>query len=132
MSRVWVDAEALRQVLNAIGGPAHHIRELVATMSLTKDNPINLLRNSLGGQSSGLAWLETPVWECVLDVDGEEQMVRVFGADIEAGITNAREVALHVYIEERPSMKDHPVPIRCLSIAHDGTVWRFDNVPVAS
>lgn len=43
---VSVDAAALRTVLQALTGPAHHIRELQATRSiaaLTGDDPIGVL-----------------------------------------------------------------------------------------
>ena len=47
--KVSVDAEALRQVLQALNGPGHHILELQATRSLDdmlpieQRNPINVL-----------------------------------------------------------------------------------------
>jgi len=44
MENITVSAEALRQVLQALIGPPHHIRELQATMSLPGDaNPIKTL-----------------------------------------------------------------------------------------
>lgn len=44
--RVEVDGEALRQVLQALNGPGHHIRELQATRDkppLFTGNPIDTL-----------------------------------------------------------------------------------------
>jgi len=38
-----VDAEALRQVLNALNGPGYYIRELQVTRSPLIDNPIDKL-----------------------------------------------------------------------------------------
>lgn len=46
METVTVDAKALRQVLQALIGPSHHIAEMQATRglhALTGDNPIELL-----------------------------------------------------------------------------------------
>jgi hypothetical protein len=46
MKTITVDADALRQVLQALIGPSHHIRELQATRSLHKlghPNPIDIL-----------------------------------------------------------------------------------------
>jgi len=40
-----VDAEALYQVLQALSGPGHYIRELQATRSPLIDNPIDKLCN---------------------------------------------------------------------------------------
>lgn len=42
--KVLVDAEALRQVLDALNGPGHYIRELQVTRNLPgNNNPINTL-----------------------------------------------------------------------------------------
>ena len=42
--KIPVDADALRQVLNALNGPGHYIRELQATRNLPgSTNPINTL-----------------------------------------------------------------------------------------
>lgn len=45
MEKVTVSATALRQVLNALNGPAHYIRELQVTRGplIGDDNPINIL-----------------------------------------------------------------------------------------
>lgn len=45
MKTITVNADALRQVLQALVGPGHLIRELQATRGpiVGKDNPINLL-----------------------------------------------------------------------------------------
>lgn len=46
---ISVDAEALRQILQALTGPGHHIRELQATRSLVAlgiPNPIDTLLDS--------------------------------------------------------------------------------------
>ncbi len=48
MDKVTVSADALRQVLNALNGPAHYIRELQVTRNISKlpgmnPNPINIL-----------------------------------------------------------------------------------------
>ena len=44
MDKVTVSADALRQVLEALNGPGHHIRELQATRNLPgTTNPINTL-----------------------------------------------------------------------------------------
>lgn len=45
MEKVTVSAEALRQVLMALNGPAHYIRELQVTRGplVGDDNPINIL-----------------------------------------------------------------------------------------
>jgi hypothetical protein len=45
MEKVTVSAAALRQVLNALNGPGHYIRELQVTRGplIGDDNPINIL-----------------------------------------------------------------------------------------
>lgn len=48
MEKVTVSADALRQVLNALSGPGHYIRELQATRNLgrmigVEKNAINIL-----------------------------------------------------------------------------------------
>lgn len=44
MEKVTVSADALRQVLNALNGPGHHIRELQVTRNLPgSTNPIDVL-----------------------------------------------------------------------------------------
>ena len=44
MEQVTVNAKALKEVLEALNGPGHYIRELQATRSLPgNDNPINIL-----------------------------------------------------------------------------------------
>lgn len=44
MKTVTVNADALRQVLQALNGPSHHIAELQSTRNpIFKDNPINIL-----------------------------------------------------------------------------------------
>jgi len=45
MDKVTVSAEALRQVLQALNGPGHYIRELQVTRGplVGDDNPINIL-----------------------------------------------------------------------------------------
>ena len=45
METVTVSAAALRQVLNALNGPGHYIRELQVTRGplIGDDNPINIL-----------------------------------------------------------------------------------------
>jgi hypothetical protein len=47
MEKVTVNAKALRQVLNALNGPPHYIRELQVTRGpmVGDDNPINILVN---------------------------------------------------------------------------------------
>lgn len=55
---VTVDAKALRQVLQALIGPPHHVRELQATRtpeSLFPENPINVLVDQYNSQMSGSA-----------------------------------------------------------------------------
>lgn len=53
MESLVVDSKALKQVLSALNGPAHHIRELQATRNLPgDDNPINTLINQYN------AWVE--------------------------------------------------------------------------
>lgn len=45
MTKILVSAEPLRQLLNALNGPGHHIRELQALRGplVGDDNPINIL-----------------------------------------------------------------------------------------
>ena len=45
MEKVTVSAAALRQVLNALNGPGHYIRELQVTRGplIGDENPINIL-----------------------------------------------------------------------------------------
>lgn len=47
MDKITVSAESLRQVLQALNGPGHHIRELQATRGplVGDNNPINILVN---------------------------------------------------------------------------------------
>lgn len=47
MEKVTVSAEPLRRLLQALNGPAHHIRELQVTRGplVGHDNPINILVN---------------------------------------------------------------------------------------
>lgn len=52
-----VDAKALRDVLSALIGPGHHIRELQATRSIAKltgvKNPIDVLLDQFNAQAKG-------------------------------------------------------------------------------
>jgi hypothetical protein len=43
MKTVTVSADALRQLLQAVNGPAHYIRELQVTRNIDESNPINVL-----------------------------------------------------------------------------------------
>ena len=43
MKTVTVSADALVQLLQAVTGPAHHIRELQVTRVIDETNPINVL-----------------------------------------------------------------------------------------
>jgi len=43
MKTVLVSADALKQLLQAINGPSHHIRELQLTRGVNESNPINVL-----------------------------------------------------------------------------------------
>ena len=43
MKTIEVNAEALRQVLHALNGPEHYIRELQYTRGIDENNPINIL-----------------------------------------------------------------------------------------
>ena len=43
MDKVTVSADALQQVLSALLGPDHYIRELQVIRSITDDSPINIL-----------------------------------------------------------------------------------------
>ena len=43
MKTVTVSADALRQLLQAVNGPAHYIRELQVTRGIDENNPINVL-----------------------------------------------------------------------------------------
>lgn len=60
---VNVDAAALRQVLEALTGPAHHIRELQMTRSvaaLSGDDPIQTLIDDFNAGIKTLNATETP------------------------------------------------------------------------
>jgi hypothetical protein len=51
MEKVSVSRDALRQVLQALIGPPHHIRELQVTIGpLFQDNPITVLVNEFNEQ----------------------------------------------------------------------------------
>lgn len=61
MKTVTVSSDALVQLLQAVTGPAHHIRELQVTRNIDERNPINVLiseyktavevHNKKGGES---------------------------------------------------------------------------------
>jgi hypothetical protein len=50
---VTVDANALREVLVALNGPGHYIRELKVTRGALFDNPIDKLIAEFNAQASG-------------------------------------------------------------------------------
>lgn len=50
---VNVDAKALREVLVALNGPGHYIRELQVTRGAMFDNPIDKLIEEFNAQVSG-------------------------------------------------------------------------------
>lgn len=54
-AKVTVSADALRQVLVALNGPGHYIRELQVTRGPLFDNPIDKLTNEFNEQVSGHA-----------------------------------------------------------------------------
>jgi hypothetical protein len=62
VERVTVSAYALKQVLTALNGPAHYIRELQATRGplVGEDNPINILVNQYNAAVEAALKDETP------------------------------------------------------------------------
>ena len=54
-AKVTVSADSLRQVLVALNGPGHYIRELQVTRGPLFDNPIDKLIQEFNEQVSGRA-----------------------------------------------------------------------------
>lgn len=61
MEKVTVSTDALRQVLQALNGPGHYIRELQVTRNLPGDsNPINTLIEEFNAAVEAWGKPETP------------------------------------------------------------------------